>query len=196
MQSPFKLRNSEWCSVSSLTFIGYSCNEQRLWSDCAYAQANMSLCWSHIPHCWKPYALAHWSWSASEIRVRLVLSNMFKPSSNFLTDCSKALLLWILYVICVSYLSVILSCLFLAALWPPSGKGLTSWLSCMWCFLVFCHFPIWCPGSGVVFDCIDSLSLPSSLLLANIWQTSLYCLCDLFAPINIMRCKSQPWNQC
>ena len=23
-------------------------------------------------------------------------------------------------------------------------------------FLVFCHFPIWCPMSGVVFDCIDS----------------------------------------
>ena len=23
-------------------------------------------------------------------------------------------------------------------------------------FLCFCHFPIWCPGSGVVFDCSDS----------------------------------------
>ena len=23
-------------------------------------------------------------------------------------------------------------------------------------FLCFCHFPIWCPGSGVAFDCIDS----------------------------------------
>ena len=23
-------------------------------------------------------------------------------------------------------------------------------------FLGFCHFPIWCPGSGVVLDCIDS----------------------------------------
>ena len=23
-------------------------------------------------------------------------------------------------------------------------------------FLCFCHFPIWCSGSGVVFDCIDS----------------------------------------
>ena len=23
-------------------------------------------------------------------------------------------------------------------------------------FLCFCHFPMWCPGSGVVFDCIDS----------------------------------------
>ena len=43
-------------------------------------------------------------------------SNMFKPSSNILTDRSKAvLLLWILFVIYVSFLSVILSCLFFAA---------------------------------------------------------------------------------
>ena len=40
-----------------------------------------------------------------------------------------------------------------------------SWLSCMWCFLAFCHFPMWCPGSSVVLDCIDSWSLPSYLLL-------------------------------
>ena len=31
-------------------------------------------------------------------------------------------------------------------------------------FLCFCHFPIWCSGSGVVLDCIDSWSLPSFLL--------------------------------
>ena len=36
---------------------------------------------------------------------------------------------------------VVLSCLFLAALWPPSGKGLAPCLSSMLCFLVFCHFP-------------------------------------------------------
>ena len=23
-------------------------------------------------------------------------------------------------------------------------------------FLCYCHFPIWCPGSGVLLDCIDS----------------------------------------
>ena len=37
-----------------------------------------------------------------------------------------------------------LSCLFIAALWPPAGKGLTSWLSCVWCFFcVFVTFPCW-----------------------------------------------------
>ena len=34
-------------------------------------------------------------------------------------------------------LSVLLSCLFIAALWSPAGKWLTSSLSCMRCFLVF-----------------------------------------------------------
>ena len=31
-------------------------------------------------------------------------------------------------------------------------------------FLCFCHFPMGCPGSGVVLDYIDSRSLPSYLL--------------------------------
>ena len=58
-----------------------------------------------------------------------------------------------------------LYCLFLAALLSPAWKGLTSWLFCV-CdvFLCFCDFPIWCPGSGVVFICIDSWPLPSFLL--------------------------------
>ena len=59
MQSSFKLRNSKWCSVSSLAIITYSSDKQMLRSYCAYAQADLSLCWSHIPHCWKFHALAH-----------------------------------------------------------------------------------------------------------------------------------------
>ena len=50
-QPPFRRRNSKWCSVSSLTVIEYSSDLQRLWSDCAYAQADLRFCWSHIPHC-------------------------------------------------------------------------------------------------------------------------------------------------
>ena len=38
VQPPFKLRNSKWCSVSSITVIGYSSDKKRLWSDCAYAR--------------------------------------------------------------------------------------------------------------------------------------------------------------
>ena len=66
------------------------------------------------------------------------------------------------YFCYLCFVSVMLLCLFIAALWSPAGKGLTS---CVWCFLVLCHFPMWCPGAGVVLDCIDSRSLPSSLLL-------------------------------
>ena len=56
-----------------------------------------------------------------------------------------------------------------------AGKGLTSWLSCIWCFLVFCHFPSLCPRTGVVVDCINFWSLPSSLLLSgliHLWLVS------------------------
>ena len=58
VQPHFKPRNSKGCSVSSLTFIEYSSDKQRLWSDCVDAQADLSLCWLHIPHCWKAHALA------------------------------------------------------------------------------------------------------------------------------------------
>ena len=58
VQPPVKLRNIKWCSVSSLTLIEYSSDEQRLWSDCAYAQSDLRLCWSHILHCWKFHVAA------------------------------------------------------------------------------------------------------------------------------------------
>ena len=48
VQPPVKLRNSKWCSLSSLTIIEYSSDWQWLWSNCAYAQADLRLCWSHI----------------------------------------------------------------------------------------------------------------------------------------------------
>ena len=59
VQPPLRQRNSKLCSVSSLTFIEYASDLQRLWSDCAYAQADLRLCWSHITHCWKSHVAAH-----------------------------------------------------------------------------------------------------------------------------------------
>ena len=55
--------------------------------------------------------------------------------------------------LCIVFL--ILSRLFIAALWSPAGIGLTSWLLLV-VFIVFCYFPMWYPGSGVVLDCIVS----------------------------------------
>ena len=45
--------------------------------------------------------------------------------------------------------------LFIAALWSPAGKGLTSRLLLVM-FIVFYYFPMWYPASGVVLDCILS----------------------------------------
>ena len=66
--------------------------------------------------------------------------------------------------------------LFICALWPPAGKGLTSWLSFVVSSvsLLLSH---WYPGSGVVLDCIDFWSLHHYLLLLS----ELFCLCCMAA---------------
>ena len=55
----------------------------------------------------------------------------------------------------MSRLIVMLTLLFIVALWSPAGKGLTSWLLCVM-FLSLCYFTMWYPGSGVVLYGIDS----------------------------------------
>ena len=62
----------------------------------------------------------------------------------FFTDRSKGVLFYgsfFLYL-CVMFLFVMLSCLFLAALWSPAVNGLTSWLSCVWC-VILAFFDQW-----------------------------------------------------
>ena len=56
------------------------------------------------------------------------------------------------------FVSVMMPCLFIAALWSIAWKRLTSWLSCMCCFLVICHFPMWCLGQ--VWYLIPDLCIP------------------------------------
>ena len=56
------------------------------------------------------------------------------------------------------------ACLFICALWSPAGKGLTPWLSFVVSYCEFVAFPIGILGSGVVLDCIDSISLHPYLL--------------------------------
>ena len=60
VQPPIKLRASKRCSVSSLTLLEYSSVKQRIWSNWAYAQADLRLCLSHIPNCWKSHVLAQY----------------------------------------------------------------------------------------------------------------------------------------
>ena len=59
VQPPFKLRNSKWCSVSSLALIEYSSDKQKALIRLRVCAADLRLCWSHIPHCWKSHAAAH-----------------------------------------------------------------------------------------------------------------------------------------
>ena len=95
------------------------------------------------------------------------------------------LLLWIICVICVMFLSFF--CVY-SSLLCDAGKGLTSWLSFV-IFYYFCHFPMWYPGSGVVFDCFDSWSLPSFLLSSCFY----HCFLQLIMKFHLLR-KQKLWK--
>ena len=90
--------------------------------------------------------------------VRLVPSNVLKPSSNFLIDLSKAvLLLCNLFCVCLCHTVWSVPFSLVATCWVkgwPLGNLLYE-VSLCFCVCVFCHLPIWCPGSGVVPNCID-----------------------------------------
>ena len=58
-----------------------------------------------------------------------------------------------MFFLCLVFLMLLR--LFIAALRSHAGKGLTSWLLLLM-FIVFCYFPMWYPGSGVVHGCIVS----------------------------------------
>ena len=65
--------------------------------------------------------------------------NRFKPSSKrIFSDRFKAfLLLWMVLLLCFKLVCVVLSCLFVIAMWSPAGKGLTFSLSCLLGFVTF-----------------------------------------------------------
>ena len=68
-----------------------------------------------------------------------------------------------------------LSRLFIAALWSPTGKGLASSLLFVMFNCVFCHFPIEYLGTGVVLEyieCKDVSLLPSLLLFHLIYKNA------------------------
>ena len=73
---------------------------------------------------------------------------------------------------CRSFLSFVFRvCLCHTVLSVPCSHVVTCWertdllyLLCVMFYLCFSHFPLRCPGSGVILDCIDSWSLSTSLL--------------------------------
>ena len=73
--------------------------------------------------------------------------------------------------------------LFICALWSPDGIVLTSWLSFVVSTMSL-SLSHWYPGSGVVLDCVDSLSLhPYLLLLCYCNNSPAYPLCLHFYAI-------------
>ena len=96
------------------------------------------------------------SWSISEIRVRLALSETtLSTPVKYFTDRSKAvLLLRIIYVISVLFLLCFCARLSIDALTSPAGKVLS-----LWCLIVKLSLSHWYPGSGMVLDFIDSCSM-------------------------------------
>ena len=80
------------------------------------------------------------SWSITEIRVRLVPSDMLKPSSNFRTDHSKAVLvLWIMFVILFRVCFIVsVPCTLVVTWWESVGLFA---LVCVIFFCVFFTFP-------------------------------------------------------
>ena len=104
------------------------------------------------------YNYIHSGWSLAWMGWRRETC-LSPPVKIFLTDCSKAkLLLWIIFAIYVSCLS----CFPVCSLQPRGHLLVKSWpLSALVCdvLLCYCLFPVWCPGSGVALDCIDSWSL-------------------------------------
>ena len=65
------------------------------------------------------------------------------PPVKYFTDRSNAvLLLWIFYEVFVLCLLCLCARLFICALWSPSWKGLTSWLSFVVSTCEFVTFPL------------------------------------------------------
>ena len=70
--------------------------------------------------------------------------------------------------VCFAFVFIILSCMFIAVLWSPAGKRMTSWLSCVWCFLVFSHFLTLVSRVRCGTWLYRFLILPSSILLLKL----------------------------
>ena len=104
----------------------------------------------------------------------------------------NVLLLWILFVIYVTCLSCFLVCSL-----QPCGHlpwiGLTSWLSCVWYFIVFfVTFPCGVLGQVWCLICSDSWSLPSFLLSIMQAQLSSWAWGSIFD----MSLHLHPYFQC
>ena len=81
------------------------------------------LCFCHFPIC----VLSHISTKIEVCTVGHALALQYCFTGRSKVNFSY---------LCLMFVLIMLSCLFLLTLLSPAGKGLTSWLSCVWCVLV------------------------------------------------------------
>ena len=103
----------------------------------------------------KVSSLRNYTDSAELYAHALFCVHVGTPLSSFV-DCFICVFHW--------HINLSVSCSLVVTCWERTRHF------CMWRFLCICHVPIRCPGSGVVLDCIDCWSLPSSLLFFLLTQ--------------------------
>ena len=109
-------------------------------------------------------------WSTSELRVRLVLWNMFKPSNFLLTIPRQGFFCWLfllfMFHVCLCYSVLSVPCSHVITCWER-----TDLLALLWVMFFFSYFlslflmVFWVRCGTWLFD---SWSLPSSLLWLNL----------------------------
>ena len=115
------------------------------------------------------------------------METRLSPPVKYFTDRSKAeLLLWIICVIYVLCFSCFRVRLFIAALWSPAGKGLTSWLLFMMLNFVFVTFQSGKWGSVVLI-----VSIPD-LCHLSYFKLSFHSVLDDLVPTKEIRLKLRP----
>ena len=85
----------------------------------------------------------------------IVCVDAIRPSQQFFSHVGTGKMTPMAKIRSLCYLCIVfvmLSCLFIAALWSPAGKGLTSWLLFVMFNCNFVTFPMWYPGLGVVLN--------------------------------------------
>ena len=107
------------------------------------------------------------SWSTSELRVRLAHREAgLSPQVKYFYWPFQGGISFVDLLCYLCLVFVMLSRLFIDACGHLKKKGWPLGF-CLWFLLWFCYFPIWYLWTGVVLDCIDSLSLLSFLLLTK-----------------------------
>ena len=101
---PSMARALVYSSLDSLEAVEGTCDQRRLWSDCADAQADLSLRWSHKSHCRFCRALAHFSISRCNNNIPTKLYDKLDDFeflqckfSIFGWRCPSCYILWYIY---------------------------------------------------------------------------------------------------